>query len=394
MYYRICNPLLSRSFFLFGARGTGKSCLLEEQLRAQALLWINLLDNKQFVKYSRNPSRLREELDAAYASSHLNKKNFVIIDEVQKIPALLDEVHAILEDRKYHDQIRFALSGSSARKLKRGGANLLAGRALMNELFPLTVAELGEDFSLEEVLSWGTLPAVYTEKEIEVRSEMLESYVALYLKEEIREEQIVRNLDPFNRFLEVAAQSNGKIVNYSSIGRDCQVDDRAVARYFQILEETLLGSFLPSYHRSVRKQQSQSPKFYFFDIGVMRALQGTLHAPVMKQSYGFGDLFEHFIILEFMRMNSYQKQHAKFFYLRTKDNAEIDLIVERKGKATLLIEIKSGTNPSEEDARHLIGFDADFPKSEKWVISQDEHSRLVHGVHYMHWQTALKMAFS
>jgi predicted AAA+ superfamily ATPase len=279
MYRRLCNPLISNSFFLFGARSTGKSSLLKSIFEGRNHLWIDLLDDENYLQFSRAPKTLQHRIDEKLSTADASPL-FVVIDEVQKIPKLLNEVHRLIEHGSYKHKLLFALTGSSARKLKHGGANLLGGRALMNNLFPFTSTELGVDFNLLEVLQFGSLPHISVEQNITVKKELLKSYIGTYLREEIREEQIIRNLDPFVRFLEVSAQSSGKIINYAAIGRDCQTDSKTVARYFQILEETLLGLFLPAHHESVRKQQRQNPKFYFFDIGVQRALRTMLDIPV------------------------------------------------------------------------------------------------------------------
>lgn len=382
------------SFLLLGGRGTGKTWLLEEEFREGAILWINLLENKDFFRFQANPSLLRQEVVAALDNSEsVDDARWIIIDEVQRIPQLLNEVHALMEDKRLRAKIRFGLSGSSARKLKRGGANLLAGRALLNNLYPLLAEEIGEKFSVESYLSFGGLPAVVSQSDPLLKSELLRTYVAVYLREEIREEQIVRNLDPFSRFLEVAAQSSGQIINYSKIGRDCHVDYRAVMRYYQILEETLLGAFLPPYEQSVRKQQGKSPKFFFFDLGVIRALEGTLDVPITKGSYGYGRLFEHFFIWEVLKYNEYLRKHYKLAYLNTKDGLEIDLIVEQKGQPCTLIEIKSGHNPSIDDARHLLKLQDAFPNCQLWVVSQIERERKESNIRFLPWQTALKNLF-
>jgi len=345
------------------------------------------------LKYGRDPSLLASELKNLLHTGKLDIKNIVVIDEVQKVPALLDEVHLILETPEYSNKIIFALSGSSARKLKRGGANLLAGRALLNYLYPLSSLELGKEFSLEQILNWGSLPAVYVEKDNIVREEMLYTYVAVYLKEEIKEEQVVRNLDPFSRFLEVAAQSSGTIINYANIGRDCNVDPRAVARYYEILEDTLIGHFLAPYHGSVRKQLGKSPKFYFFDLGVLRTLTNSLASPVVKGSYAYGKAFEQFFILEVIKLNSYYRKRFKLSYLVTKDGAEIDLIIERGSLSTILIEIKSNSDPSIQDAKHLLSLKDSFPKSETWVVSQIKMARQEQGVRFLSWDSALREIF-
>ena len=392
MYQRICNILKTRSFFLFGARGTGKSSLLKKFFKQDSPLWIDLLNDRDFLLYSRNPSLLYDQaISLSNKSSRAIK--WIIIDEVQRAPQLLNEVHRILESEEARGKIQFGLTGSSARKLKRGAANLLAGRALINNLYPLTASELGEDFNLDHVLNWGSLPAVITEKDPLTRSEILESYVASYLREEIREEQVVRKLDPFLRFLEVAAQTSGQIVNYSAITRDCQVDQKAVMRYFQILEDTLLGVFLPGFDRSVRKQQSKSPRFYLFDLGVQRALRGALNLPISPQSYEYGKVFEQFIILEIIRLNSYLRTKYKLSHLRTKDDAEIDLIIERPGLSTVLMEIKSSQIASIEQARHVKMFINEIKGAEAWLVSQDMKSRTEGEVRMVYWCEALGELF-
>lgn len=258
----MCKPLKERSFFLFGARGTGKTHLLRRIFKDAPTIWLDLLRDDEVLELTRNPSILESRLRRSISSS--TGPLWVVIDEVQKVPSLLNEVHRILEEPEYQGKIKFALTGSSARKLKRGGANLLAGRALLNYLFPLTYRELGEQFLIEHALTWGTLPNVINSTSDLERAEVLRAYFSVYLKEEIKEEQIVRKLDPFLRFLEVAAQVNGEPLNFARIGRDCLVDEKQVVRYFQILEDTLIGFFLQPFHESIRKRQTAQSKFYFF----------------------------------------------------------------------------------------------------------------------------------
>ena len=392
MYHRIINILQTRSFFLFGARGTGKSTVLAQIFPKKETVWIDLLASSDFLRYSRQPGLLFQQA-TSLAAELKEQTGWIVVDEVQRVPKLLNEVHRVLEDQDIGKKICFALTGSSARKLKRGGANLLGGRALVNNLYPLSFVELKDDFSLGCVLNWGSLPAITTEQDELTRAEMLESYVTTYLREEISEEQVVRQLDPFIRFLEVAAQTSGQIVNYAGIARDCQVDPKSVSRYFQILEDTLLGVFIPSYHRSVRKQQSKSPKFYIFDLGVQRALQGMLTVPVVARTHRYGRLFEQLVVLEIYRLNKYLRKRYKLFYLRTKDNAEIDLIVERPGLCTILIEIKSSEIAQENDARHLRAFLPEFKDSKAWLVSQDTTERTENGVKMMHWSSAIRELF-
>jgi predicted AAA+ superfamily ATPase len=392
MYTRLCNVLKTRSFFLFGARGTGKSSYLQHLFGSEAVIWLDLLRDRDFVRYQRDPGLLYDQALSALSPKSATPR-WIVIDEVQRVPKLLNEVHRVLESTEAHGKILFALTGSSARKLKRGGANLLGGRALVNNLFPLTAAELGKDFDLNTTLNWGSLPYIATEQDAATRRELLDSYYATYLREEIKEEQVVRQLDPFTRFLEVAAQTSGQFVNYAAIARDCQVGEKAVARYYQILEDTLLGVMIPSFDRSIRQQQSKSPKFYLFDIGVQRALSGALDAPITPKSYGYGRAFEQFLILEIYRLNSYLRKRFKLFHLRTKDDAEIDLVIEKPGEGYILIEIKSTQNASAQHGNHVRAFSQELPKSEAWVASLDEQNRKEGDLTFLHWQAALTRLF-
>lgn len=357
-------------------------------------MWIDLLNDHDFIRYQRDPGLLYREAIQIAGTLPSDKlpcyPHWIVIDEVQRVPQLLNEVHRVIQDSGPDSPVRFALTGSSARKLRRGGANLLGGRALVYHLYPLTYFELGDDFNLTAVLNWGSLPHVASQNDEEIRSELLDSYYATYLREEIREEQVVRQLDPFTRFLETAAQSSGQVINYAAIARDCRVDERNVARYYQILEDTLLGLFLPGFNRSIRKQQTVSPKFYLFDLGVQRALIGSINTHLSQQSYGFGRAFEQFIILEIHRLNSYLRRRYKLSYLRTKDGVEVDLVIERAPGTYLLIEIKSSATTNLHDAKHLRSLAKDLPGSECWVVSQDLHERDEDGVSFLPWQRALE----
>ena len=275
--------------------------------------------------------------------------------------------HQLIEEKN----IQFILSGSSARKLKRGGANLLAGRAFVFYLYPFTFVELGRRFHLNEALRWGLLPRQFHLKDNYEREEYLKAYSLTYLKEEIQLEQIVRKLSPFRKFLEVAAQMNAKVINYSKIAHDIGVDTTTVQNYYSILEETLVGFYLKAYHTSIRKSQRLSPKFYLFDTGVCQALKGTLNIPLLPQTYEFGEAFEHFIILEIIKLAEYSRKSWKYFYLLTKDGAEIDLIIDRPGESTLCIEIKSSEQITESNVRSLIRLGSDIPKSKLYCLSRD-----------------------
>lgn len=318
---------------------------------------------------------------------HRPPGSMVIIDEVQKIPQLFDVVHSQIEKKHF----LFALTGSSSRKLKRQGVNLLAGRAFIYYLFPFTHLELGKNFDLNQVLTWGSLPKLFSFDHNLDRIDFLNAYTDTYLREEIIAEQIIRNTIPFRQFLEVAAQANGKIVNYSNIAKAVGVDTVTVQNYFQILEDTFTGIILPPFHESIRERQRKNPKFYYFDIGVTRALQNRLTLPLIEQSFELGDLFEQFIVLEIFRLNSYLRKSWKLSYLMTKNDVEIDLIIERPGQKRLLIEIKS-TNQVTTLLNTMTGFRqliTDFPNSEAVCISRDTTEFIEGNIRFLNWKTLL-----
>ncbi len=380
MIQRSLNLLKSHSFFLFGARGTGKTNLIQREFSGAKTLFIDLLNPDLFDRFNSNPNELVAEIESR------SDLEWVILDEVQKLPKLLDIAHQQIEARG----IKFGLTGSSARKLKQGKANLLGGRAYSYDLFPLTSIELGEAFDLEQALTWGTLPAVILDQELEARKLALQTYARTYLREEIQIEQLVRNIDPFRRLLEIVGGSNGQILNYSKFARDTGTSDRTVQNYFQILADTLIGFFLEPYHTSLRKQQRQAPKFYLFDRGVQRALARSLNVPLQAGTYEYGRAFEHFVILELHRLASYARNDFSFSYLRTKDDAEIDLIVERSGMPTALVEIKSTTRVVSQDVTGLANFLPVFPKANAYCISNDPRAKSLNSVECLHWREGLK----
>jgi len=381
MFHRISKPTQTNSYFLFGPRGTGKTTLLKKVFPPNNSLYIDLLDPIEEDTFQKNPLELKNRLDALPPET-----DWIIIDEIQKVPRLLDLVHQLIEN----SNLKFALTGSSGRKLKRGVSNLLAGRAFVYHLFPLLYTELDKHFNLENVLQWGTLPKIYQYDKPDDKIEFLRAYALTYLKEEIIAEQIIRKLNPFRYFLEVAAQCNGKIINYSKIAQDIGVDTKTVQSYYEILEDTLIGLILPPYHRSLRKRQRANPKFYFFDLGVKRALERTLTLPIQEGTYAYGEAFEHFIILEIYRLSQYARNDWQFFYLRTKDNAEIDLIIERPGASTLLIEIKSSRSVSERDISTLIQFAKGSDEFDAVLISRDPHEKKIHDVWCLPWEKAFE----
>lgn len=385
MVKRILNLNTSHSLLLFGARGTGKSTLIAELYSARKdVLWIDLLDDDQHEEFRRQPSRLGERIAAG-------SYRVVVIDEVQKNPKLLDIVHLEIEKKK---NIQFILSGSSARKLKRGSANLLAGRAFIFHLFPLTSFELDAAFDLQNALEFGTLPKLLEYSDDLDRTRFLKAYVRTYLKEEIVAEQIVRKVEPFQDFLEICAQMNGKIINFSKIANEVGIDEKTVKTYFDILADTLIGFYLPPFPRSIRKRQRLAPKFYLMDPGVRRALGNSFGVPITPKTFEYGHAFEHFVILEFMRLNSYTEMDYKFSYLRTKEDKEIDLILERPGSPDLLIEIKSYAAVDRDDVKELKVFlDAWDRPAEAMLLSQDARRLNIQGVSCLPWREALNELF-
>lgn len=381
MIARKLTPIKNWSFFLFGARGTGKTTLLESCFDPSEVVNVNLLEPKVFASLQADPSLLLPMIAQGVAA-----KKLIIIDEIQKVPALLDIVHLTIE----RDKARFALTGSSARKLRRGAANMLAGRAYVLKLYPFLAEELADAFNLQDALEWGLLPTIWNTPHSVERSLYLQSYAETYLKEEIIVEQIIRNLPPFRRFLNVASQMSGKIVNYSKVAADCQTDPSNVRNYYQILEETLIGFFLEPFNRSIRKRQSQSPKFYFIDSGIARALAGHLDLPLRPQTSLYGEVFEAFIINQIRTHLEYSLKQYQLSFLRTKDGAEIDLIVERSAKQTFLIEIKSSPTVREEDLRNLKALSNDIPGSTALCLYAGETTLSFGHVECLPWQEGIK----
>jgi uncharacterized protein len=382
MFKRIVRLSKSHSFFLFGARATGKSTLVQNAIAPERLIYINLLDPTIDDKLSENPHLLYEMIEAE------PEKDWVIIDEIQKNVKLLDLVHQLSGNKK----LKFILTGSSARKLKRGQANLLAGRAFNYKCHPLTYIELEEHFDLNTVLQYGSLPDIFS-LDAEDKQEYLRAYVETYFKEEIVAEQIVRNLKPFKNFLNVAAQMSGKILNINKIARDVGVDHMTVQKYFEILEETLVGFHLEPYHESIRKRQRHASKFYYFDLGVTRTLKKLINHTLTPKSYEYGDAFEHFIILEIKRLIDYFQPDWTLSYLTTKDGAEIDLIIERPRLKKILIQIKSTNDVQSLEKTTLTAYSKlahDIENSEAYLFSQDPTLSKKDNITFIHWKEGLK----
>ena len=343
--------------FLFGARQTGKTTLLL-QLFPNARFY-DLLESNTFERLQRNPSLLRQDLEMCESGT------LVIIDEVQLLPILLNEVQWLIVRKG----IQFILSGSSARKLKRGGANMLGGRALQTNLYPLVSAEI-PDFDLKKAVNQGMIPRHYLANKDKYWA-MLQAYVSVYLREEIKAEALVRNLSTFTRFLEAAALTDGEMVNFSNIAQDCGIDSKTVAAYFSILEETLIGYMVPAYSKVVKRKIRQTPRFYYFDVAIPNYLLGRRN--LEPSSTDFGHAFEHLIIQEIVAYLGYQRRLEKLSYWHTYSDYEVDVVL---GDAEVGIEIKS---VDEVQSRHLHGlkaFKEEHPNVRMIVVSLDPNPRL------------------
>lgn len=285
-------------------------------------------------------------------------KGWVIIDEIQKIPALLDEVHRLIEERK----IKFVLTGSSARKLKKSGVNLLAGRAYTQHAYPLTAYELKEKFDVKKALQSGLLPKAYLEEDYK---SFLASYVATYLKEEVLQEGLVRNIGSFARFLEAASFSQAQVINYSNVSTDCSVERKTVTNFFQILEDLLLSYNLSIFSLKAKRELIKHRKFYFFDVGVFKQIRPR--GPLDVESEILGPSVETLVLQELMARNEYQGWDYKISYWHTKTHLEVDFILygERGLKA---IEVKSGARVRDQDLEGLLEFKKDYPKAELFLV--------------------------
>ncbi len=327
MYTRTL-PLPERSFFLFGPRATGKSTWLRQQL--PDALRFDFLRLNTVLELTREPDFFRARVLAMPPGS------WVVLDEVQRMPALLNEVHALITDRG--DDYRFALCGSSARKLRRMDANLLAGRVIRREFFPLTGAELNYKFELDDLLRFGTLPAVRTAPADSV--DILDAYVSTYLREEIREEALTRDIATFTRFLTVAALASGQVVNVSSIARDSGVARPTVARYFEVLVDTLIGYWLPAWRPRARIKERHHPKFYLFDPGVVRGLLGKLRDPLGDAERG--PLLEGLVLHELRAARNVRNAGGEFTYWRSAFGSEVDFVWSR-GSHNVGFEVKASS---------------------------------------------------
>jgi len=357
--------LAAKSHFLFGPRQTGKTFMIRRQF-PQAKYY-NLHETDTFLKFNQSPHRLRQELTS--------KDKLVIMDEIQKLPLLLDEIQVMIDDRN----VRFLLTGSSARALKRKGLNLLGGRARTKRLHPLCLKELGEQFNLVTALDRGLLPSLYFS---DSPYEDLQAYVGTYLKEEVAAEAVVRNLPAFSRFLTVAALCNGQMLNYSKIASDAQVPKSTVQEYFHILRDTLLGDDLPAWRRTEKRKPLTTAKFYFFDIGIVRHLQRRRQ--LQEGSPEFGEAFESYIYHE---LKTYCDYHGvpELAYWRSTSDFEVDFILNDR----TAIEVKAKSNVSDRDFRGLRALQEERLLRQAVVVSLETHPRRVGDIDILPWQEFL-----
>ena len=357
------------SLFLWGARQTGKSTLLKTLYPDS--LWFDLLKTDVFARLQRNPSQLREIIIASQPSAP------VVVDEIQKIPALLDEVHWLIENK----HIQFILSGSSPRKIIRSQANLLGGRALRYELFPLVSHEI-PGFSLLRALNHGLLPRHYLS---ENPAKLIEAYIGNYLQDEIMAEARLRNVNSFSRFLEVAAFSNGEMVNYSNIASESAVSAPTVKEYFQILEDTLIGRFLPSFQKRPKRRVIRAPKFYYFDVGIVNYL--LKRGKIEMGSESFGNPFEHFIYQELIAHSHYSGVRYPLHYWRTASQIEIDFVL---GDHEVALEVKSTKNATPRHAKGLQSFAEEYMVKKQILVTNDPFPRQMGEILVLPWNIFLQ----
>jgi len=345
-----------QSFFLWGARQTGKSSFLKKHYPHS--LCYDLLDTQLYLRYLREPYLFRTDL---LSQPEAKLRLPVIIDEIQKVPELLNEVHRLIEEKK----IQFILCGSSARKLRTQSTNLLGGRAWLYHFYPLVFPEI-PDFNLLKALQQGLLPKNYLSQSNFIQ-ENLEAYVNVYLTDEIQQEGLVRNLTGFSAFLEMVGLCNGEMINMSNIARDCHIDRSSVQGYFQILIDTLLGYFIYPYHKKIKRDLLvATPKFYLFDVGIANYLGKRVLSQLKGDAAGRS--FEHYILLELIAYRDLNKKRFDINYWRTKTGLEVDFILD-KGK--IAIEIKISQLVRKPDLKGLIAFCEEHPDTTPIVISQD-----------------------
>jgi len=370
MYSRIIKFPTAKSFFLFGPRATGKTTWLQQVF--PSALDVDLLESELYSLLLSSPSRLAQMIPPEFS-------DWVIIDEVQRIPDLLNEVHRLIEQRK----IQFILTGSSARKLRAKGVNLLAGRALTRFMYPLTVEELGQDFSLHTSLQFGHLPAIYSELD---PADYLASYIRTYLREEVQQEGLTRNLQIFARFLEAASFSQASILNITEVARECRANRKLVEQYFFILEDLLLAHRLPVFTRRAKRRMVSHPKFFLFDAGVYRTIRpkGPLDRPEEIE----GTALETLVFQELMAVNGLHRLGYELYYWRTANGQEVDFILY--GESGLIaIEVKRAAKIRTKELRGLKAFARDYPQASLYLFYGGDKKMFIENITLLPIEKAL-----
>lgn len=366
----INKELGRKSCFLFGPRQTGKTWLIRHALKG--VRTYNLLEHDTLLRLSRSPSVIREECAERGA--------LAVIDEIQKLPSLLDEVHLLIEERG----MRFLLTGSSARKLRRGGVNLLGGRAKILNLHPLCFSELKESYELDRAANQGLLPAIYHSDDPD---DDLKAYVGAYLREEVAAEGLTRNIPAFSRFLEVAARCNGKMVNFANISNDAQVARSTVQEYFQILKDTLVAHEVRAWRKSLRRKPIGTSKFYLFDTGVTRVLQNR--SIINPGSPEFGGAFEHLMFHEILTYADYRRA-GEVRYWRSLSGFEVDFILGE----TVAVEVKAGKTVGAQDLRGLRALREEGGLKHYVLVSGEKYARTVDGIRLLPWREFLQLLWA
>lgn len=361
----------NKSFFLFGPRGAGKTTWIKS-IFSEAL-YFDLLEFDLYNDLLARPGRLENLIPPGF-------QNWIILDEIQRIPQLLNEVHRLIETFRY----KFILTGSSARTLRKKGVNLLAGRALTYKMYPLTAVELGDSFCLKKSLAWGHLPSIPSEKKPNL---FLKAYVQTYLREEVLQEGLTRNLGSFSRFLETASFSQGSVLNISEIARESGIERMRVTNYFSILEDLLLASLLPVFTRRAKRRMISHPKFYFFDVGIFRALRpmGPLDSPQEAE----GPSLETLCFQELSAINDYYNYEYNLYYWRTSNGVEVDFILYGP-KGLLAFEIKRSSRISKKDLNGLRLFANDYPEAKLYMLYGGSRQEYVNNISILPVEKALK----
>jgi predicted AAA+ superfamily ATPase len=375
MYSRLLKVKKRKSLFLFGPRGTGKSTWVKYNF--PDAIYLDLLESDIYTGLLAQPGSLENFIPPKF-------QNYIIIDEIQRVPELLNEVHRLIESKSY----KFIMLGSSARKLRSKGINLLAGRALSYFMFPLTVKELGDDFKLPRSLKFGHLPMAYTDPEPE---RYLKSFVKTYLREEIMQEGLTRNLGAFSRFLEAASFSQGSILNITEVARECGVHRKVVENYFSILQDLLIADLIPVFTKKAKRRMTAHPKFYFFDVGVFRSIRpiGPLDMPEQAEGAAFETLF----FQELRAVNNYYDMGYDIYYWRTSNNIEVDFVLYGKG-GIMAFEIKRSRKYKMKDLNGLKLFLKDYPIAKAFFVYGGDKVLYVNDICLMPYEECIKKLIS